>query len=578
MDTQTYPGKGLSPSQLIFALNEELKRLKHSSSYVAKDYRRGGQCTDLLRSFTLDEVSQLDRDAWTALASIHEWKNSFVPVNRVPLEVLSLIPTHLPSQKDHFRATFVCRRWRRTFLQHGALWSQLYLSKGEVYVKTLLERAKGSALDVIAGWMDPIGATALLPPHIKRIRSLNFLRNTWVDIRKFSEFDSGPLPLLHTLKINTTGVSTTSSLPLFSNAVNLRAFQLHLNSSRPLNLFIFPNIASFELSMESWGESRALHLLDFLEASPKLQTMRIRIHGLISFDGVPRKRVVILPNVESLSLVMSNSERGYQLAAHISCPSVKHTSLTHNRGTDDITQEMFPALDSWNAIICQYTRSPVEEVALEMKTPFPLDSVECSLTLRSPDATIISLHFVFPAQYEDEDEDEDEEVEGRLEALVEIYWEAFSQASRAIRDLALLTNIKRLRIDHANTSLVSYRYQTTCTMNEVGQLFKSVGPLEELVLHQCDMGVYLASFHDHRGLHDVKKPVEFPPIKELTISHPLRSSKFKVAMVRLAKSQHALGVPFERVTVRMDRLPAEIAEKLRPWVGVVHCYNEVEPT
>ena len=49
--------------------------------------------TFLKYRFTLDAVSQLDRDIPTALATIREWKNSFVPINRVPSEVLSLIPT-----------------------------------------------------------------------------------------------------------------------------------------------------------------------------------------------------------------------------------------------------------------------------------------------------------------------------------------------------------------------------------------------------------------------------------------------------------------------------------------------------
>ena len=53
---------------------------------------------ELPRSFTPDEISQLDRDTSTALSIIREWRNSFAAVNRVPLDVLSLIPAHLPSQ------------------------------------------------------------------------------------------------------------------------------------------------------------------------------------------------------------------------------------------------------------------------------------------------------------------------------------------------------------------------------------------------------------------------------------------------------------------------------------------------
>ena len=142
--------------------------------------------------------------------------------------------------------------------------------------------------------------------------------------------------------------------------------------------------------------------------------------------------------------------------------------------------------------------------------------------------------------------------------------------------ISLLNNVNRLRICH--TSLVSYRPDHAYHKLSWATV-SSLDPLERLVLHHCDMGAYLVSFHDHPELRDVRQLVVLPPIKELTISHPSYASHvyFEVAMVGIVESQHELGVPFERGTVRMDRLPAEMAEKLRPWVGVVHCYNQVEP-
>src|SRR5258708_5528686 len=136
-------------------------------------------------SFTFDAISQLDWDASTALATIREWRNSFVCVNRIPLDVLSLIPTHLPSQKDRFHVSSVCRHWRRTFLQHGALWSQLFLGTDETYMKTLLERAKGCPLDIIIGPNTPTETIALLYPRVRQIKHLEFRRNRWTDIREF---------------------------------------------------------------------------------------------------------------------------------------------------------------------------------------------------------------------------------------------------------------------------------------------------------------------------------------------------------------------------------------------------------
>ena len=71
--------------------------------------------------FALDEVSKLAQGTSAAPATIREWINSFTHINRVPFDILALIPTYLPSQMDRLRATFVCRRWRKTFLQYPPL-------------------------------------------------------------------------------------------------------------------------------------------------------------------------------------------------------------------------------------------------------------------------------------------------------------------------------------------------------------------------------------------------------------------------------------------------------------------------
>ena len=297
--------------------------------------------------------------------------------------------------------------------------------------------------------------------------------------------------------------------------------------------------------------------------------MHLKIIGDISLDDVPQGRVVVLPKVESLCLVMSDSKWGYKLATHMSCPSAKYTSLKHEKDTKDVTpKEIFPASVSWNAIVRQYTRSPVEEIALEIKTALDFTKAS-SLTFRSPDATIISLCFEVAENDEDEDEDE-----GEPEILAEIYHEVFSQASRTIRDLTLVANVNCLRVCHC---LHDIGYLDIARIAyQVGQLFTSVGSLEELTLHHCDMRPYLAPFLDNPALCDVKPLVAFPPIKELTISYLLYVScgDFAAAIVGLVESQHALGAPFERVTVRMDNLPAEMTERLRLWVSTVHCYSE----
>jgi hypothetical protein len=68
-------------------------------------------------------------------------------------------------------------------------------------MKTLLERAKGSALDITIDLGTPPDTMILLSSKVQQIRHLTFPLNCWMDVLKFSEAISGPLPLLRTIKI-----------------------------------------------------------------------------------------------------------------------------------------------------------------------------------------------------------------------------------------------------------------------------------------------------------------------------------------------------------------------------------------
>jgi len=565
MNSKAYPGRGLSPSQLIFALNEELKRTAYSPSCVGALWIRlrgpVEDYVDLPYRFTWDEVLELNRGTSAVLATIREWMNSFVPINRVPLDILSLIPTHLSSQRDRFRVTFVCRRWRRTFLQCAGLWSHLCLSKGEVYLKTLLARAKGSPLTILANGMDLADTIPLLPPYAEQIAGFDFEDNRWTDIQRFSEINCGPLPLLRTLNINAIQ-GTGPDVPLFNSSVGLKELRLHSKTSLFLSHFFFPNLTLLELSVVSVEGFLGLQLLDFLEASPMLRAVRMKIIAPISLDGISQERVVILHNAESLRLLARDGGPGYKLATHISCPSAKHTSLTHIREKPPHPpQEPFPASASLYAIIRQYARNPVEEVTLKMKTK-PDYFIAYSLTFLSPDATIIKLRFKVCEQ------DPDglvwtKEVFGSMSCF------AFHKASKTIRDLPLLANVKRLHI-HGLLDLEK-RWIVNIAKN-FRELLLSLGPLDELALCRCDVQLYFFPFLCYPKALGSEELVPYPLIRVLTISDPLDTPGEEVVayLVEIAKTRYELGEPFERVAVCMYD-PAKIEERLKLWVGAVDC-------
>ena len=581
MDTHDYPGRGLSLSQLVFALGEELKRVAYSPLYVAKGHFEltGVRHAGYLCSFTFDTVSQLDRDASTALTSIREWRNSFAQINRIPTDILSLIPTHLSSDKDRFRAASVCRRWRGALLNHGALWSRLFLPNGEAYVSLLLERTKGSPLDIIVHRDSPVGTTTMISSHAQKIRSLEFRHSDWQHIATFSEFNSGQLPLLRTLKIISPTTSTSHgqhnvvtppSLPFFRGSINLENFVFHSRKLPSLSHFVFPNLTTFNLvSLPGEEEYSVLSLLDFLKASPMLQTVEVKVCTEVGLWGIPEETVVTLPKVEtfSLHLVDDPGTLVYDIAAHISCPRARHTFLMYERDNTStyVGLEIFPTF-SWNRIVHQYAASPIEEVTLEIKGS-GYDPIEGFLTFRSSDATVIKLGLNIHETGVNEDE---------LSMPPEhMGWAIFYQALTTIHDHPLRSHLKRLHIKYRTA--IPDTWDIVGMGNKVEQVFSSLEPLDDLTIHGCDLRVFLSTFLKVLQAGALEPPVVFRRVKELTILHPLIEDNERECMdaiVELARLQHTLGIPFERMTVRMWNLPIGMEEELRQWVGVVDCRKE----
>ena len=500
------------------------------------------------------------------LTTIREWENSFVPINRIPVDVLSLIPTHLNQQKDCFRASFVCRHWRRTFIQRAELWSRLFLSKGSLYTTTLLGRAKGSALDITVRFLDePVSTLMAISSRSKQIKSLTLSSN----IQEFSEAVPGPYPLLHTLTINIMDgprVLAPPCPPLFSNAVNLKVFRYHSTWPPLLSPFVFPNLLLFDFQAEPMVDLSVSQLLDFLEGSPMLQVVRMKIFTDLYLGDVPQERVVILPNVKDLDLTVSDSGPSYPIAAHLSCPSARLTSIKHETDYNFMTTEdIFPPLVPWTAIVHQHTRSSVEEVTLEITTD---EDTKCRLAFRSLDGAVIEIFSKVTVGDEDEDDEDEDSM-----AHERVYRQLFAEATGTIRNHPQLANIKCLRIHH-NPLLIGPN-EISHMAREVARLLETLGPLEELAI-QCELRPYLDPF---LTWPTVEEGVAFPQIKNLTLSHPvtLVGQEWKGTLVEFARSQRAQGVPFECVTIRSSRMPAWIEEELSPWVGSVkYCYSRLK--
>ena len=157
----------------------------------------------------------------------------------------------------------------------------------------------------------------------------------------------------------------------------------------------------------------------------------------------------------------------------------------------------------------------------------------------------------------------------------------FSQAFRTIRRHPLLANVRHLCIRGGNLVTGNPKLITKA----VGRLLRSMGPLENLTLDNCDPRPYLDAFLDTPLFPKAIQPTSFPPVKELTIINPVQlfyHKEYATAIVRLARSQHAREVPFESVVFRMivplaffrTMVPLVAIDELAAFVNTVKLYDE----
>jgi hypothetical protein len=232
--------------------------------------------------------------------------------------------------------------------------------------------------------------------------------------------------------------------------------------------------------------------------------------------------------------------------------------------------EVFPAPALWTTIVHQYTINPVELVTLEMEIPEYGASMTCDLVFMSSDMTTVKVGLEVFGSGLDQD--------GQDITSQEMGCEVFSEAHKFIRSHPQLSHVKQLHVKYR--TLIKDPALVLPMADEVGKLFGSMGPLDELTIEGCDIRVYLGSLLDLPEFDSLDQQIVFPPIKELTILHPSiedyddEEDGDLNAIVDLAESQHMLGIPFERVVVYTEALPEGLAEKLRQWVGLVNCHED----
>ena len=267
------------------------------------------------------QVSALEHDALEVLSLVRSMKNSVVPVNRIPPEILSLILDYLEGRdkdKNLIKLTHVCRSWRDIFISHSSLWTRLDfkdVDKTRVYI----ERSKSVPLDIHFPEFYQKEASLLVIPHTHRLKTLLVLGFLHRILPFLVEHFSCPLPLFDKLMI-TPSCYHGPALPdqLFNgNLSSLRELTL-AGVNTPLPWRDLSNLTTFNLRKFHEDEILLSQLLDFFESAPYLRHIRLDKSSPSSCDA-PSERVVSLPHLKDLSIITERTHSA--LFDHLSIPA-----------------------------------------------------------------------------------------------------------------------------------------------------------------------------------------------------------------------------------------------------------------
>ena len=240
--------------------------------------------------------------------SLRQLKNSLASINRLPPEILALIPTFRESEKDLISATAVCKYWRRTLISAPILWNNIVCSEqasrdavGRL-VRMYFERSGSVPVNV----QMHARASRLLSPYTGRISQLTIFLENRSDLDEIAEHLSKSAPLIETVAIRVSHWHERGLVlpPGF--------FEAFLSSARTLTLrgaILSPGpcrlskLTRFTLKMCLANVTSTI-LLDTLDQMPLLQLFDAHLKCANEQDPVPGDRVVTLPHLEVLTVTI----------------------------------------------------------------------------------------------------------------------------------------------------------------------------------------------------------------------------------------------------------------------------------
>jgi hypothetical protein len=334
-----------------------------------------------------------------ALSTLHVSMNTFSKINRLPPEVLALIPSFLTSPKDLILTTHVCRRWRNTITASPPLWSSLDNDTMHTdLIATYMDRCGGAPLDVsFSSELDknaPFLKRVVL--HSSHIRRMRIPCIPWSRVAEISDAFDTPLPLLQDIELS-VGYDELLIPPLFqrpflAGATNLVSLDLSDCSvpSGTFRHFIIPTLTHLKLLFGSPRTPSVGEILGLLRTSPLIEDLQIHSDDVRdtsegNFPFLDWLESVDLPYLRNIHLSWSTPRSQNTLLSHIRYPPNCSVSLQVCSDSDiaEPPRNTFPK--SWDA----FSVADLSCVTLRMKRE--QFTTECVVVVEKPDGALVSI-------------------------------------------------------------------------------------------------------------------------------------------------------------------------------------------
>lgn len=497
------------------------------------------------------DVPQVDTlemtGSWT-LPKIRRWKNSQLPVNRLPQEILILVATYLGDYIMLIYLTHVCTHWRRVITACPTFWTRIEFGDEGIGMTTFitnlfLERANGCPLDVhISPPLIPRNIRPkryiipTLPPG-QQVKTL-CIKYSWTAIQKILGNWVDALFPLQVLELDADEPSLASRSTIFVGDA-LKDLKLRGFAIPGLEYIRTPNLTTFLFSENLQTPCSVKRLFDFLEAAPALEEVSIRVNSLSVHDFPPPSRTLTFPHIRLITLEMNHAP---QVSSHLVCPSSTDTRLT-NMFPENPAVGIFP--ESIHQFSERYSVGTIDQVI--MRVAERDEYKRCSLQLCSPSGARFKIACQtawIPEPFPPETD---------LWAFSVLFDQAVS---------ALLS----LPLGNVTTFAMATKYSPSDFAEDVAGIVPRIAE----VFEKCpNLREVLLQNYPPRALSVLSRD-KTPSIQVLVIKYPWDDLWEELAenIAEVARARHSKGVPFKRIEIFTAEKHPRI-ELLESWVQEV---------